>query len=106
MEARALTVGGFNEFSGAFKYCEALANGGIVDQATIWNWILVGLGEVRSQKKGGKADIDFLTHRMKAGIMNHIQVITIITPLPVQGLSGTGRYPSEVVPENRERAWG
>ncbi len=67
MEARALPIGGFDNFASAFKYCKAVANGGIVDQATIWNWILVGLGEVRAQKKGGKYDIDFLTHRMKAG---------------------------------------
>jgi hypothetical protein len=67
MEARALPLGGFDNFANAYKYCKVLGHEGIVDQATIWNWVLVETQEVRAKEKDGKEEIDFINHRMKAG---------------------------------------
>ena len=64
MEARGLPIGGFDAYSKAMKFCKAVAKAGIADQSMVWNWVLVGMSE--SRLKGGKDDIDFLSHRMMA----------------------------------------
>ena len=66
LEARAVPIAGFEKFASALKYCKDLADGGIVDQTTIWNWVLVGMTECRAGKTGGQDDLDFFNYRMKA----------------------------------------
>mgnify|MGYP002260214649 CR=1 FL=1 len=67
MEARAVPIAGFEEFENTFKYCKVLVDAGIVDQTTIWNWVLVGMTDRRAGERGGQDDLDFLNYRMKAG---------------------------------------
>jgi len=67
LEARAVPIGGFEKFADAFTYCKLLANGGLVDQTTIWNWVLVGMTDRRAGERGGKDDLDFFNYRMEAG---------------------------------------
>lgn len=64
MEAVGLPVGGFDSFDKGMRFCKAVTKAGFADESMLWSWTLVGQSETRA--KGGKDDIDFLTHRMNA----------------------------------------
>jgi FAD/FMN-containing dehydrogenase len=62
MEAVALPIGGFDSYAKAVKFCQTVSRAGIADQSMVWSWVLSGFHEYRL--RGGKDDMDFLTHRM------------------------------------------